>query len=82
MVHPKGARHTGKQLPESNEITEVDAQHGVLQIKAMFLEITEHLFDPHPSSIIAQGQGGIGQVGGQTPGLFFTDLPVDQAETG
>ena len=44
----------------------------------MFLEISKHLFRPHPSAVIAQGQGGIRQVGRQTPRFFFTNLPVDQ----
>ena len=44
----------------------------------MFLEIREHLFDPHPSAVVPQGQGGIGQVGCQTPRFFLALLPMDQ----
>ena len=53
-------------------------QHGSLQIKTVLFEIAEHLFDPHPAAIVAQGQGCVWQIGGQAQGLLFTDLPVDQ----
>ena len=54
------------------------AQHGALQIEALFFEVSEHLFDPHTTTIIAHRQTGIWQVADQAPGFFFTDLPVDQ----
>jgi hypothetical protein len=44
----------------------------------MFLEISEHFFDPATAPIKAQGHGFVGQIGSQTPGLLFTALPMDQ----
>src|SRR4030065_2269251 len=53
-------------------------QHCTLKVKAMFFQVTEHLFDPHSSSVISQGHTSIGQIGGQAPGLFFASLPMHQ----
>ena len=55
------------------------SQHGALQIETLFFEVSKHFFDPHSSAIRAHGQGSIGQIGCQTPGLLFADLPVDQS---
>ena len=44
----------------------------------MFFEVAIHLFDPHSASVAAQSHLSIGQIGGQTPGLSFTDFPMDQ----
>ncbi|MFN8434452.1 MAG: hypothetical protein U0V18_10540 [Anaerolineales bacterium] len=35
----------------------------------MFLEISEHLFDPHPSTVVVQGQSSIGKAGRQSTKL-------------
>jgi site-specific DNA recombinase len=43
-----------------------------------FCHLRKDYFDPHPAPIIAQGQRWVGQVGGQTPGFLFADLPVDE----
>jgi hypothetical protein len=44
----------------------------------MFFEITEHFFDPHPTSVTGQGHATIGQIGCQAPGLFLTAIPMRQ----
>ena len=53
-------------------------QHCSFQVKAMFLEIAEHFFDPHSAAITAQSHLPVRQIGGQAPGLFLADLPVNQ----
>src|SRR5271157_128991 len=53
-------------------------KHSTFQIKAVFFEVSKHLFDPHPSAIISHGQVGIRQIGGETPRFLFANLPVNQ----
>ncbi len=71
MTSTDRARANGKEpgVQEGNREcqtreTRCMTQPSGLQIKAMFLEIAEHLFDPHPSAVIAQSQGGVGQIAG------------------
>src|SRR3990170_6434533 len=54
------------------------SQHGTLQVKAMLFEITKHLISPHSAPVASQGDTPIRQIGGQTPGFFLPDLPMDQ----
>ena len=44
----------------------------------MFFEIAIHFFDPHSAGVEPQGHLPIGQIGGQAPGLFFANLPVNE----
>jgi len=44
----------------------------------MTFQVTVHFFDPHPARICLQSHWAARQIGGQTPRLFFADLPMDQ----
>ena len=44
----------------------------------MFLEIAEHLFDPHSVAVETDSQLAIWQVGSQTPGTYLAFLPVNE----
>jgi site-specific DNA recombinase len=43
-----------------------------------FCHLRKDYFDPHPASIIGQSHAAIGQIGCQTPGLFFAAFPMRQ----
>jgi len=49
-----------------------------LQVEAMALEITKHLFDPHPSFVEAHSNFGSGQVGSEKPRGGKTGTPDGQ----
>jgi len=51
-------------------------QHSAFQIKAIFFEITKHLFDPHATLVKAQSDFQVRQTGCQKPGFFLAFLPV------
>ena len=44
----------------------------------MFFEITVHFFNLHSASATPQSHLQVGQIGSQTPGFLFADLPMHQ----
>ena len=67
----KGQPRKTQEVPETT----------FLQIKTIALEIAKHLFDPHASFVVTNGDPRGGQVGGQQPWLSMSRLPEGQKVT-
>src|SRR4030066_279079 len=53
-------------------------QHGAFKVKAMTFQITEHLLNPHSTSIRLQSHLPVRKVSSQAPRLVFPNFPVSQ----
>ena len=66
--HNKGQPRKTQEVPETT----------FLQIKTIAFEIAKHLFDPHASFVVTNGDPRGGQVSGQQPWLSMSRLPEGQ----